>query len=192
MKLAYDEKSRGLLIELIEGAEYHESEEVVDGVVIDFDRNRRPIRIELEDASAVVDVAAVLELVQPRIKKGADLRALRKQLGLSQEELGDALDIPRNTIARWERGEMSMEKTRMLELAIASLLQAQDRVFRSLPSSEAKAQKVRKSTVPVREHRHVEQSPAVTYRHATSGRFTQANPAAKAPKAGGRAPSKKK
>lgn len=121
MKLAYDEKSRGLFIILIDG-DYAESREVAEGVVVDFDPAGRALRIELEDATAVVDVGSVLSMVKPRIRSGEDLRQLRESLGLSQKQLGDALEIPRNTIARWERGELQMEKTRLIELAISGLL----------------------------------------------------------------------
>jgi DNA-binding XRE family transcriptional regulator/uncharacterized protein YuzE len=122
MRFDYDEKSRGLMIYLVDGADYRDSEEIADGVVVDFDKKGRAVRIELEDVAGVVDADAVLRLLRPRIKSGEDLRALREQLGMSQQELGEALDIPRNTIARWERGELQMEKTRLLELALTALL----------------------------------------------------------------------
>src|SRR5438067_1968447 len=35
-----------------------------------------------------------------------DLRDRREALGLSQEALAERLDVSRNTIARWERGEL--------------------------------------------------------------------------------------
>jgi DNA-binding transcriptional regulator YiaG len=127
MRFAYDEKSRGLFIELIETSEYKESAEVADGVVVDFDRKGRPVRIELQDAAAVLDADVLLQLLKPRIRSGDDLRALREQLGVTQQELGDTLEIPRNTIARWERNELQIEKPRLLELSMLALLQSRVR-----------------------------------------------------------------
>jgi DNA-binding transcriptional regulator YiaG len=43
----------------------------------------------------------ILANVKPR-----EFRDLRKQLGLTQVQLGDALGVRANTIARWERGEL--------------------------------------------------------------------------------------
>lgn len=52
---------------------------------------------------------------------GAHLRARRTELGLSQGKLAEALGVPVNTIARWERGELRIERPRMLELALDTL-----------------------------------------------------------------------
>lgn len=52
---------------------------------------------------------------------GADLRAARSRLGLSQAALGKALDVPTNTIARWERGELAIQQPTVLQLAIEHL-----------------------------------------------------------------------
>lgn len=37
----------------------------------------------------------------------ADVRTVRKKLGLSQEKLAEKLGVTRNTISRWELGEVS-------------------------------------------------------------------------------------
>jgi DNA-binding XRE family transcriptional regulator len=42
---------------------------------------------------------------------GKDLRRLRRQLGMTQMQLGDALDIHWNTIARAERDEIPVPRT---------------------------------------------------------------------------------
>jgi transcriptional regulator with XRE-family HTH domain len=39
--------------------------------------------------------------------KGAKLRERRLALGLTQQALGDKLEVSRNTVARWERDEMA-------------------------------------------------------------------------------------
>ncbi len=36
---------------------------------------------------------------------GEQIRALRLSLGLTQEQLAERLEVDRNTVARWERGE---------------------------------------------------------------------------------------
>lgn len=47
---------------------------------------------------------------------GPELRALRQALCLTQLELGDALGIHSNTVARLERGELPI--TRRMETAV--------------------------------------------------------------------------
>lgn len=49
------------------------------------------------------------------------LPAERERLGLTQEELGELLDVEKNSIARWERGERLVRHPRMLRLALAEL-----------------------------------------------------------------------
>ncbi|HUP62930.1 MAG TPA: helix-turn-helix domain-containing protein [Thermoanaerobaculia bacterium] len=121
MKIAYDEKNRGLLITLGDATHYLESREVVPGVVIDFDKKGKPLAIEIEDVEGLIDADEIKALLQPRIENGADLRKLRDRLGLTQEQLGRLIDIPRNTIARWEREELPIEKVVQLELALKTI-----------------------------------------------------------------------
>lgn len=51
--------------------------------------------------------------------KGNELRAKRKELGITQESLANELKVTRNTVARWEREEMSIPP--YLELALLSI-----------------------------------------------------------------------
>ena len=52
-------------------------------------------------------------------------------MGLTQEQLGALIDIPRNTIARWEWDELPIAKARQLELALSAILRPEtDRSFR--------------------------------------------------------------
>lgn len=37
---------------------------------------------------------------------GAEIRAFRERLGMTQQELADALGVHYMTVGRWERGEM--------------------------------------------------------------------------------------
>lgn len=52
---------------------------------------------------------------------GEELRREREALGMTQAELGAALDVPGNTISRWERGTVPILRPRMLRLALWAL-----------------------------------------------------------------------
>lgn len=45
-----------------------------------------------------------------------DICSARKKLGLSQEQLAEALGVSRNTIGRWERGECAPNADKVAEL----------------------------------------------------------------------------
>ena len=51
----------------------------------------------------------------------AELVRRRRALGLSQRALGEMLGVPRNTVARWERGDVRISRPDWLELALARL-----------------------------------------------------------------------
>ncbi len=42
---------------------------------------------------------------------GADLKRRRRRLKLTQAELAKLIGVAKNTVARWERGELGMSKT---------------------------------------------------------------------------------
>ena len=42
---------------------------------------------------------------------------MRKASGLSQEELGDKLDVARQTVSKWELGETTPEMDKLVELS---------------------------------------------------------------------------
>lgn len=50
---------------------------------------------------------------------GKQLRRKRNQMSMTQAELAKLLGVARNTVARWERGEMSVPK--FLHLALKSV-----------------------------------------------------------------------
>ncbi|GBR34995.1 helix-turn-helix transcriptional regulator [Gluconobacter sp. LMG 1744] len=58
------------------------------------------------------------------------LRAWRKQVGLSQEQLGNKMDVAHTTVGRWERGEVPLTSdqfehlARIFEVSPAELLVA--------------------------------------------------------------------
>lgn len=137
MKYFYDRKSDSLYLTLAERP-YADSLEAAPGVVLDFDASGRLIGIDLERASKNIDVSDLEMHEQPSeadaaaaLADGANLRREREALGFSQAELGRKLSVSSNTIARWERGELTIEHPAMLQLAMATLrrnLQKVDRV----------------------------------------------------------------
>src|SRR5579859_1739147 len=48
----------------------------------------------------------------------------RRRLGLSQAQLGKALGVAGNTVARWERGELRLRNPELVTLALERLEQA--------------------------------------------------------------------
>jgi uncharacterized protein YuzE len=60
MKFVYDKESDSLFM-VIADRPYHESEEVLPGIVLDFDAEGNVIGIELEHASKIVDVTRLPE-----------------------------------------------------------------------------------------------------------------------------------
>lgn len=54
--------------------------------------------------------------------KGSELRRIRTDvLKMTQRDLAAELDVPRNTLARWERSELVIQHDRMLRLALAAI-----------------------------------------------------------------------
>ena len=49
------------------------------------------------------------------------LTARRKALGLTQSALGESLGVPRNTVARWERGDLRVARPEWLDMALSNL-----------------------------------------------------------------------
>jgi transcriptional regulator with XRE-family HTH domain len=49
---------------------------------------------------------------------GAELLARRKSLGLTQSELAERLGVASNTVARWERGELTIARPEMLRVML--------------------------------------------------------------------------
>lgn len=59
MKMHYDETSDALLVTFRDGV-YEDSEEIFDGFVVDFDKEGRPLGLDIYiEASKFVDIAAL-------------------------------------------------------------------------------------------------------------------------------------
>lgn len=69
----------------------------------------------------VIDWPGVADILAPIDVTPEDLRRRRLALGLSQAELGRRLDVPQNTISRWELGTLKIERQAMLDLALRAL-----------------------------------------------------------------------
>lgn len=179
MRIAYDESSRGLMIAFGDPKAYSESQEVAPGVVVDFDKKGRPLAIELEDAAAVTDTTSLMSLVAPFIQSGADLRTFRDSVGMTQQKLGDALGVPRNTIARWERDDMPIEKPQLLSLALRGLVaggksEVRDSLIPEIIGRAAKTSPLQRDSI-IADKVHVKCEPApVVHRNAARGKFVDA------------------
>lgn len=128
MRYFYDRESDSLYLSLVERKKYNDSLEAAPGVVLDFDSAGRLIGIDLEHASKTVDVSDLALHEEPGREEskstkvdGARLKREREDLGLSQADLGRELSVSSNTIARWERGELKIEHSSMLSLALEAL-----------------------------------------------------------------------
>jgi transcriptional regulator with XRE-family HTH domain/uncharacterized protein YuzE len=136
MKYVYDREADSLSIVFADGRRYRDSEEIHDGIVIDYDTAGRPIAIEFHDrASRFVDTDGLASgrevyVQHPDVAdvnqsvKGDWLRGQRELLGLTQQQLADQLSVGKNTIARWEREELKIEHPGMLMLALQALQRA--------------------------------------------------------------------
>ena len=52
---------------------------------------------------------------------GEDLLQRRTRMGLTQQQLGDLLDVPKNTIWRWETGATAIRHPTILDLALTTI-----------------------------------------------------------------------
>jgi transcriptional regulator with XRE-family HTH domain len=52
---------------------------------------------------------------------GHQLRVMRTQLGMNQEQLAAALGVTQNTISRWESGKVAIRHAQILALALRYL-----------------------------------------------------------------------
>ena len=189
MNISYDKESHGLYIRLADG-KYDESEELAPGIVFDFDADGRPLAIELEDIRGFIDEKSLRAIIEPHINRGADLREYRERLGMTQEALGELLGIPKNTIARWERDELAIEKGRVLELALTALVSARNSDVHHRPIEQPATASTSKRglartqrLIPTNRRADINQryvalktskSSKVAARSSTSGRFVDA------------------
>lgn len=70
MKVTFDESVDILYIRLRDG-DYAESDELVDGVIVDFDKQGKPIAIEILDASTLLGQMDRVSLEYSRVPQPA-------------------------------------------------------------------------------------------------------------------------
>jgi uncharacterized protein YuzE len=70
MKVTFDESVNILTIRLREG-DYAESDEVVEGIIVDFDKQGKPMAIEILDASSLLGQMDRVMLEYEHVKQAA-------------------------------------------------------------------------------------------------------------------------
>jgi DNA-binding transcriptional regulator YiaG len=63
-----------------------------------------------------------------------DIKALRKELKVTQQKLADFLGVHVTTVTRWERGQSAPDTTTQLALAMTAFLQQRDMLARFVKS----------------------------------------------------------
>lgn len=131
MKYLYDRASNTLALTFAEGRQYRDSEEVYDGVVLDYDTNGRPYAIEFLRVDEFVDTRGLIsgrpvklsgrELTDLGELTGASLKLWREHLGLTQPDLASHLHLRQELLAAWEDGQTAIENPELLRLALQSV-----------------------------------------------------------------------
>lgn len=55
-------------------------------------------------------------MTEGRIRLGAEIQRRRKQLGLTQEELAQRMDVSRQSVTKWETGQSAPDLDRLIQL----------------------------------------------------------------------------
>src|SRR5579864_81978 len=83
-----------------------------------------------------------------------DLRKQRLRLHLSQAALAEALGVARNTVARWERSELTIQHPELIRMSLDRLAReehlATDKQRRGRPARDDGANRQRKVDAPQR------------------------------------------
>jgi DNA-binding transcriptional regulator YiaG len=128
--------------------EHHYTECGLQNVVI------RGLRIEVDDdGDEIVSIPAINELHQvialgivshPKGMSGSELRFLRTEMGLTQAELAALVHRDKQSIGRWERGEIEIDSAAevvirllaMEKLKLNSQLSVEEVSRKSVPTAE--------------------------------------------------------
>ena len=131
MRYLFDRDSDTLAVTFAEGRRYGDSEEISDGVILDFDIDGRPYAIEFLQASNLVDVDALVSgrpvrLAPETIAESSELtpkflKQWRENLALTYEDLAAHLEVAPEVIAAWESGDREIENVRLLRLALKAI-----------------------------------------------------------------------
>jgi DNA-binding transcriptional regulator YiaG/uncharacterized protein YuzE len=143
MKYLYDPASNTLALTFVEGRTYRDSDEIYDGVVVDYDSDGRPYAIEFLRVHEFVDTRGLVsgrpvkisgsELRSDQPVTGESLRSWRDQLGLSQRELATQLNVEQELLGAWEAGAVAIENPELLRLALQAVEgNVRERFFRNM------------------------------------------------------------
>jgi len=131
MKYLYDRSSNSLALTFVEGRKYRDSEEIYDGVVVDYDIDGRPYAIEFLRVNEFVDTQGLIsgrpvrvsgsELTNDVQLNGSVLQSWRENLGLSRDELSRHLNLSSELIASWEDGIHAIDNPELLRLALQAV-----------------------------------------------------------------------
>ena len=131
MRYLFDRESNSLTVTFAEGRRYRDSEEISDGVVVDFDTDGRPYAIEFLQADRFVEVGGLvsgqpIQLAPHRLSEASELNAdtlrrWRESLALSQEELAARLKVSSAVLEAWESGDRPIDNPGVLHLALQAI-----------------------------------------------------------------------
>jgi DNA-binding transcriptional regulator YiaG/uncharacterized protein YuzE len=131
MRYLFDKESNALTVTFAEGRRYRDSEEISEGVVVDFDIDGRPYAIDFLQADRFVDVAGLvsgqpIQLAPHGLSEGSELNAetlkrWRESLALSQENLASRLKVSSAMIEAWETGARLIDNPGVLHLALQAI-----------------------------------------------------------------------
>lgn len=131
MKYLYDSASNSLVVTFVEGRAYGDSDEIANGVVVDYDTDGRPTSIEFLRASDTVDVSGLISGRPVRLLYGAytgpdeltgeSLKAWRESVGIAADQLATYLSVPLERLDAWEKGERQIEYPGLLRLALETV-----------------------------------------------------------------------
>ena len=60
-------------------------------------------------------------MTAPMTMMGSEIRQVREELNLTQEQLAVELGVTANTLARWERNAVGVQHDKMLRLALQKI-----------------------------------------------------------------------
>lgn len=131
MRYLFDRTSNSLTVTFAEGRRYRDSEEISDGVVVDFDTEGRPYAIEFLRAERFVDIENLVsgkpvQLTPVSVADSGELTATslkqwREHLALSPEELATRLGVTPKVVEAWESRVRAIESPGILKLALQAI-----------------------------------------------------------------------
>jgi DNA-binding transcriptional regulator YiaG len=120
-----------MALTFVEGRQYRDSEEIYDGVVVDYDVEGRPYAIEFLRVNEFVDTRGLVsgrpvkvsgsELITTRPIDASALSEWREGLGITRNELASFLNLEESLITAWETGIERISNPELLRLALEAV-----------------------------------------------------------------------